>query len=402
MNLLKVVVYFSTEQEFKELSKAEEAEGKLSTSLEDNKLMHSVLNSDKKTIDQGNLIEEAINRGIGAFTPDLMFEQLVKNFQITKQIYGEKIIRLIAGYNPDYIERNLGIPEFRKELKEKVINNIQDLKDKKLVDKEGVISDKGIELASIVLYAQEIDNIVPKGLLGKKISKELAHYGERTESRMFRKGDRYKDISLKQSVRLAVKRGHSKILSSDLRTNLRRKRGSICLIYAIDASASMKGKKIETTKKAGVALAYKAINNHDKVGLVVFGTEVKDFVIPTLDFGLVLNKITRAKVGMQTDFTNTIKKSVELFPKERITKHLIILTDALPTVGEKPEKETLEAVSIARSNNITVSIIGISLDEKGKTLAEKIVGLGEGRLYVVRDLENLDKIVLEDYYAVES
>ena len=120
MNLLKVVVYFSPEQEFKELSKAEEAEGKLSTSLEDNKLMHSVLNSDKKTIDQGNLIEEAINRGIGAFTPDLMFEQLVKNFQITKQIYGEKIIRLIAGYNPDYIERNLGIPEFRKELKEKV------------------------------------------------------------------------------------------------------------------------------------------------------------------------------------------------------------------------------------------------------------------------------------------
>src|SRR3989344_1591731 len=384
MNLLKVVVYFSPEQEFKELSKAEEAEGKLSTSLEDNKLMHSVLNSDKKTIDQGNLIEEAINRGIGAFTPDLMFEQLVKNFQITKQIYGEKIIRLIAGYNPDYIERNLGIPEFRKELKEKVI------------------SDKGIELASIVLYAQEIDNIVPKGLLGKKISKELAHYGEKAESRMFRKGDRYKDISLKQSVRLAVKRGHSKILSNDLRTNLRCKKGSICLIYAIDASASMKGKKIETTKRAGVALAYKAINNHDKVGLVIFGTEVKDFVIPTLDFGLVLNKITRAKAGMQTDFTNTIKKSVELFPREKITKHLIILTDALPTVGEKPEKETLEAVSLARSNDITVSIIGISLDEKGKTLAEKIVGLGEGRLYVVRDLENLDKIVLEDYYSVEA
>ena len=164
----------------------------------------------------------------------------------------------------------------------------------------------------------------------------------------------------------------------------------------------MKGKKIETTKRAGVALAYKAINNHDKVGLVIFGTEVKDFVIPTLDFGLVLNKITRAKAGMQTDFTNTIKKSVELFPREKITKHLIILTDALPTVGEKPEKETLEAVSLARSNDITVSIIGISLDEKGKTLAEKIVGLGEGRLYIVRDLENLDKIVLEDYYAVES
>ena len=35
-----------------------------------------------------------------------------------------------------------------------------------------------------------------------------------------------------------------------------------------------------------------------------------------------------------------------------------------------------------------------------KKLAEKIVQLGEGRLYIVKNLEELDKIILEDYYSV--
>ena len=45
-------------------------------------------------------------------------------------------------------------------------------------------------------------------------------------------------------------------------------------------------------------------------------------------------------------------------------------------------------------------MIGINLDGKGRKLAEKIAEIGEGRLYVVRDLENVDGIVLEDYYSI--
>ena len=63
-------------------------------------------------------------------------------------------------------------------------------------------------------------------------------------------------------------------------------------------------------------------------------------------------------------------------------------------------KLTLEEVSNARSQGITISLIGINLDKKGKELAEKIVELGEGRLYVIRSLDEVDQIVLEDYYSI--
>ena len=103
---------------------------------------------------------------------------------------------------------------------------------------------------------------------------------------------------------------------------------------------------------------------------------------------------------METNMTATIKKAVELFSVKNATKHLILLTDALPTVGKNPEEEVLEAASLAKSNNLTISIIGIGLDSKGKELAGKIAEIGEGRVYVVKDLEKLDKIILEEYYSV--
>ena len=117
------------EIELKEFSKADEMQGKLSFQQLEDKFMHSVLENDKKTIDSGKLISDAINQGMSSFTPDMMFEQLVKNYNLAKQIYGESIIRLVSGYEPDYVKKNIGIPEFQRELKEKIQEKIQDLKD---------------------------------------------------------------------------------------------------------------------------------------------------------------------------------------------------------------------------------------------------------------------------------
>lgn len=382
----------------KEAIEAEELQGKLGSQNQENKLMHSVLENDKETIEDGRLIKDALNQGLSSFTPDLMFEQLVKNYSMTKKIFGASIIRNMTGYDARYVEKNIKIPEFQREIKKRIGENMDKLKDKGLIGNEGFITDQGVKLAALILYTEELDKLIPKGILGEKIHKKTFVYGDKEDIKNYKKGDRYRDIAMKKSARLAIRRGKKYITKEDLKTYERQSKGQIYLVYGLDASGSMKGKKIEMCKKAGVALAFKAIEERDKVGLLVFGSDIKEAVHPTLDFKSLLYKITRIKASKETNLAITIKKSLELFPNKEVTKHLILITDAMPTVGDDPKKETLEACSLAKSHGITISLIGIELDKKAESLAKDIVSLGEGRFYVVKDLEEIDKIVLEDYY----
>jgi len=395
------VIYFDAEQQIHEKEKIEELTGKLS-SQEERKLMRSVLENDKETIEKGKLISDSINQGLSSFTPDIMYQQLVKNYSMAEHIFGPSLLKLATGYNPDYIKKNINIPEFQKELRFRIQKNIERLKEDGLLGKGNEITDKGIELASLVMYFKEIDKLVPKGILGEKIHKKTSIYGAKEDARSYKKSDRYKDIAIKKSAKLAIRRGHKKLEEKDLKVYERQSRGQSYIVYALDASGSMKGAKIDACKRAGIALAYKAIDEKDKVGLIVFGSEIKTIVEPTQDFSYLLKSIAAARASRETDIVATLRKAIELFPSEGITKHLILITDALPTVGEEPEKDTLKEVSIARNKGITISLIGINLNEKGKKLAEKIVELGEGKLYTLKNIENIDQIVLEDYYRIIS
>ena len=181
----------------------------------------------------------------------------------------------------------------------------------------------------------------------------------------------------------------------------REKKGQQYIVYAIDASGSMKGSKVDVCKKAGVALSYHALQNRDKVGLVVFGEDVKSAIPPTNDFILLLRTITRIQAAKDTNIADAIKEAALLFPSnDRATKHVLVLTDALPTTGDDPYEETLREVSLARSMGITISIIGINLDKDGEEFARRIIEVGEGKFYLASSVDEVGSIVLSDYYAL--
>lgn len=389
-----------TDVKVEAISGIDELSGKLRKEEVGNKLMNSVIENDQEKIDEGKTIREAINQAIGSFTPDLMMENFVTNFNLAKNLYGPKLISLLSGYDDEYIERNIKIPEFQRELKQKLEEKIKKLKDDKLIDKEGFILESGVELASLTLYFEELDNIIPKGSFGEKVNKKTSHYGEKQDVMKYKKGHRFKDIALRKSLKTAIRRNHKEIQIEDLKTFERQSKGQNYIIYGLDASGSMRGKKIDAAKKAGVALAFKAIENKDMVGLITFGSEVKEIITPTQDFGLILKELTRVKASKETDIVGTVNKAIELFPNNDVTKHIILLSDALPTFGTDPEEDTLKAISSARANNISVSLIGIDLDDKGEKLGRRIVEVGNGRFYVCKNLDNLDKLMLEDYFEI--
>lgn len=383
----------------KEQEKAEELTGKLQFQAVEDKLMHSVLENDAQTIEQGKMLNDAINNNISAFTPDLMMEQMASNFKLAKQIYGEKLIRALSGYDDGYVEKNIHIPEFQREMKQKITDNIEKLKDKKLIDKQSAITEAGIELASLVSYIEELDNLEPKGMQGEKFQKKPDIYGEKSQIRAFKRGDRYRDLSVRKTVKTAVRRGHNNFTDGDLRIHERQAKGQIYVIYGLDSSASMKGQKIDKCKKAGIALAHKAINEKDKVGLIVFGKEVEKAIRPTSDFTSLLKNIVSVRAYQETNISKTIRKAIELFPDKDVTRHLILITDALPTAGKRPKDETIEAANEAIRHNITISIVGMNLDKEGEGLAKEIVEIGNGKLYISKDTDDIDRVILEDYYS---
>ncbi len=385
-------------QDFSRLGQAEELSGKLSKQSKEDKLMHSVLESDKETIDDGRLLSESINQNLSSFVPDMIFRNLVKDYKLSKQLYGEVIIRQLGGYEPGYVEKNIKIPEFRKELKNNIEKNIKQLKQKDLLNKQGELTSKGLKLSSLILYTEELDKLRIRGL-GEKKQRKKDVYGDKKDYEPYKK-TRYRDLAVKQTVKTALRRRHKSIKKEDIRVYEREKKGGISIIYALDASGSMKGEKIGMGKKAGVALAYKAINEKNKVGLIVFGEDVKKVVPPSLDFYEILRNITSIRARAETDIARTILKARELFGRSKETKHLVLLTDAMPTKGRKPKQDTLRAVSMAGDKDITISIVGINLDKDGEKLAKKIIEISRGRVYKVKNLEDLDSIILEDYYRV--
>ncbi len=384
----------------KDLSRIDELSGKLSMQFVEDKLMHSVLENDRETIDTGKLITESLNQGFGALTPDLVFEKLVKNYSLAKRLMGDSLIRLLSGYDAGYVEKNLRIPEFRKELRRQVESRLETMRSEKLLTKDGSITEKGTELASLILYVDELDHLRPKGFSGESVSRELHAYGDKDTQRNYRTGDRYRSIGVRDTIKRAIRRGHVKVIREDIVAYDKRKKGAISIIYCLDCSASMKGKKLDQAKRAGIALAYHTINKKDAVGLVVFSSKVKHSLAPTLSFTQVLKDIAAVRPASQTNIVLAVKKAVELLADEKGTKHILLLTDALPTAGRKPETETLEAVDMAKNSGITLSLIGIGLDDAGTKLAERIAEKGGGRLYIVKKLEELDALVLEDYYSL--
>lgn len=381
-----------------EFSAIDELTGKLKSDPEEKRLMKSILEDDKKTIDNAHLILEAVNQGFGALTPELMMEQIVKNFKLTKQLIGPTIIRAMTGYEPEQVERNLNIPEFRQEIREKIRQKLDELKREKLVDSEFHLSEKALKLSALILYTEELESLKAKGY-GEKHKKRMTAQGEPEETKPYT-GQRYRDIAIRRSLKKTIKRGHAEISPEDLEAFERETRGKATVIYALDASGSMKGNKLEQCKKAGIALAYKAIEENDTVGLAVFGKQVRTEVKPTKDFHLLMQEIARIRALEQTDIASTIRRAGEMFGKDEASKkHLILITDIMPTAGKEPEKATMEAVSELAAEGITISVVGISPEEPGKRLAEKIVETGKGRFMIAKNLEDIDAMVLEDYYA---
>lgn len=306
------------------------------------------------------------------------------------------MIRELTSYDASFIDRNINVPEFKRELKSKIHQNIERLKKDGLLDKEGNITDQGYEYSALSLLTEELDHLESKGLQGENTNKKRSPHGDFKEYKKYESQDKYKDISIKQTIKKAIKRGKTSITHEDFTSKTKNAKGKINILYCIDASGSMKGQKIKMAKRAGIALAHKATTNKDKAGLLVFNSEIETIIPPTQNFHELLLPISKITTKGETDIALAIQKANETLNQKK-NNHIVLITDAVQTLGKKPQEEVLKKISQTTNQKITITIIGINLDKEGETLARKITDINNGKFYQIKSTQDLGTIVLEDY-----
>ncbi|MGM5480353.1 MAG: vWA domain-containing protein [Nanobdellota archaeon] len=378
----------------------EELDGNMLAQPDDTKekLAHTALDVDTSTIDDGMVVQEGVNQNVGSFMPDIMCKDLVNNYKNAKQLYGETIIRELTGYDPRYVEKNITIPEFQRELQERVRDAINDLKDKEILTPGGRFSDSALDVAALFLLEEEYEQTQDaKSPYGEHVNKALDRFGEKNTTRPYIKSDSYKDVAIRKSISKAISRNHDSLETNDLVSFDRRSKEQINIIYALDTSGSMKGTKIKLAKKAGVSLARKAISDQNKVGTVLFGSDVKSNIPLTNDLLPLLRSLVKASPGRETDIGLAIDSSIELLDSAKGIKHVVIITDGLHTTTNDPKESIQAKVHKAKEQNISISIVGIELDDKGLELAQSIVDHSGGNLHSVKELDAVGGIVIADY-----
>lgn len=259
------------------------------------------------------------------------------------------------------------------------------------LDENGQFTEKAFKL-----YAGKIIGNIEREISG------VFEYGKYKSNRigneelLFKKkfgiGDRYNEIDIKESIRKTLKYN---LINFVAEKRMEYKGGRYIILF--DVSGSMIN-KIYEAKRALITLLEKIIEDNNKVYIILYNDKIlySDEIKNLKDF---IGFIIKINPNGSTDISLALKESYK-YAEGKF--HVIIITDALPTYGKNPVEETYNAAKKIRDLGGYISLIGIKLDEEGEKIGKKICEIGNGKLFIVKDLNELEKIFLISYYETKS
>jgi Ca-activated chloride channel family protein len=202
--------------------------------------------------------------------------------------------------------------------------------------------------------------------------------------------------------RVAGEDGYFLLLASpgmDVRENKLVKKD---VVFVLDTSGSMAGKKLEQAKKA-MLFCVENLNEGDRFELVRFSTEVE----PLFNELVLADKPHRDKAndfinGLKpiggTAIDDALKKALALKPAREGRPFLVIfLTDGLPTIGTTDEQQILDGVKKTGGGNVRVFCFGVGNDVNTHLL-DNITELTRATSQYVLADEDLE-VKLSNFYA---
>ncbi|ELY44511.1 VWA domain-containing protein [Natronorubrum sulfidifaciens] len=194
-------------------------------------------------------------------------------------------------------------------------------------------------------------------------------------------------IDAAASVRSAAARGSSRVEKADLRQSVRAGETSVTIVFAVDASASMRP-AMETAKGVVLELLRDSYQQRDQVAFVAFAGDDAEVLLPPTDsVSLAARHLKELPSGDRTPLPAGLETSRQVLERAETDASVVVLvTDGRANVADgSPTAATRQAARGLAADEATVIVVDAG-DDSRAGLSELVAAETDGDLV---DLESL-------------
>jgi Ca-activated chloride channel family protein len=177
------------------------------------------------------------------------------------------------------------------------------------------------------------------------------------------------------------------------------------VVFVIDRSGSMSGKKIEQVRSALKDVLGK-LRDGDLFNVVAYDSQVETFRPELQKFNETSRKAAMGFVeglyaGGSTNIEAALKTALGLLQDNKQPAYVVFLTDGLPTVGETSEPKIIQSAKENNKVRARVFSFGVGYDVNSRLL-DKLARESFGQSEYVRPDEDVETAVAKLYNRIES
>lgn len=177
------------------------------------------------------------------------------------------------------------------------------------------------------------------------------------------------------------------------------------VIFAIDRSGSMSGKKIEQVRSA-LKFVLENLREGDLFNIIAYDSEVETFRPELQKFDEKTRKealgfVEGLYAGGSTNISAALETALKQLQDSSRPNYVVFLTDGLPTTGVTNEAKIVESAGQANKVRARVFAFGVGYDVNSRLL-EKLARESHGVAGYVRPNEDIEEHVARLYRRVEA
>ncbi len=169
------------------------------------------------------------------------------------------------------------------------------------------------------------------------------------------------------------------------------------LVFVIDISGSMDRENRLGLVKRSLRVLVNELNDDDRVGIVVYGSEASVLLEPTgvADRGTILNAIDGLRSGGSTNAEAGLRMAYAMAREHAAPgaiNRLILCSDGVANMGNTGADSILDSVREEADQGASLTTIGFGMGNYNDVLMEQLANDGDGTYHYVQRLEDAERV----------